>query len=1019
MPPPSSRKEAKDQLRELVKRFQKNLPDYVRGNSAYNETQARTEFITPLLQILGWDVHNSRGQPLDLREVIEEPTVEVGPERLSKKPDYELRLARQRKLFVEAKKPSIKIESDQDAAFQTRRYGYSASLPIAVLTNFSHLVIYDCIAPPKIGEEAHVARRTIYSFQEFEAKFDEIYDLLSRETVYSGTFDKQFEIDAARHGTQQFDHQFLKQVRSWRKQLAQDIFKNNSKLSPSELTFVVQLFLSRIVFLRICEDREIEKYETLAGLKGKNAFAQFMQILKRADEFYDSGLFRLLDDAKLGVKISDEILTSILGDLYYPQSPYTFSVIEMDVLGEIYELFLGEVITVNVAGVVEVVQKPEARESGGVVPTPRFVVDAIIDRTLKPLIESKSPDQLIDLKIADICCGSGIFILSAYEYLLNHHLNWYVSHDCEKHRGVTIYEVVAGEWRLTFEEKRRILLEFIRGVDIDIAAVEVAQFSVLLKLIENESAVGLKSYAKKTGAKVLPELEGTIRCGNSLVSQAEFAKYDPGASATLIERMNPFTWEREFPKEFAARGFPVIVGNPPYIRIQHMVTYSPEEVAFYQSKASPYTTAASDNFDKYALFVERSLSLTRPNGRVGVIVPHKFITIAAGKALRKLIADVQLLEELIHFGAQQVFGGKSSNYTCILILDKSGRAEFTFERVIDLGRWRYGQPGVKTTIPTKDISEKPWSLVEDAAKLVFATLRKRHAATLQTVADIFVGVQTSADKVYIVKPTAETKTHVVFEWNEKRWKVEREITRPSLLDVELKAFGSLQPNTYIIFPYVLEDDKAILISPARMAHDYPHAWAYLNARRKELRKRNITGGTGKPKWYQYGRSQSLTKFHGPKIVLPILSLEPRYAVDDQDIVVTGGGNGPYYLIRPKAGSPYSLYTLLAILCHPISEALVRSRTSVFRGGYYSHGKQFIRDLPIPKLSKDTAESIDKLVMQIISVGGEVELAATPHERTLKLRRFATLREELEAVMSVGFALSKAEVATVKAVPIPY
>lgn len=1016
---PANREKAREHVRELVGKFRRNLGDLIKSESAYNETQTRTDFISPFLQALGWDVYNERGQPLDLREVIEEPTVEVGAERLSKKPDYELRLARQRKLFVEAKKPSVRIDRERSPAFQARRYGFSASLPIAILTNFHQMVIYDCFTAPLEEDEAHVARRAVYLFDDYVGRFDEIYDQISREAVYSGAFDKLFHVGVSRHGTQQFDDHFLRQVRSWRERLARDLHKNNPALTPVELTFGVQLFLSRLVFLRICEDRDIEKYETLRNLKGGKAFDALLAVLGRADKFYDSGLFRLLDDRRLGIRLSDEVLSSVIEELYYPQSPYTFSVVETEVLGEIYELFLGEIITVTPKGNVAIVEKPEVRESGGVVPTPRFVVDAIVERTVMPIIAGKSPAALGGVTFADICCGSGVFLLAVYERLLGHHLDWYVKDGLEKHRGVTIYEVMAGQWRLTFEEKRRILLNFIRGVDVDSAAVEVGRFSLLLKLIEGETAAGLESYNTQFGRQVLPELEGIIRCGNSLVSHREYGAHDASASTELIEKINPFDWASEFPAEWKAGGFDAIVGNPPYIRIQNMVAYSPEEVAFYQGNVSPYSTAASDNFDKYALFIERSLSLIKPTGRVGVIAPHKFMTITAGRALRRLIASKRRLEELIYFGAQQVFGTKSSTYTCILVLDETGKKAFTLEKVSDLARWRYGVSGRRNVVKAEKIGEEPWSIVDDAVKEVFEAVLGAHPKRLNEVADIFVGVQTSADKIYILHPVEESKTHVIFEWNGRKWKAETELLRPCLHDVGLEAYARPVANAYIIFPYRISADGAALIPSVEMEKNYPEAWAYLKAHRKDLEKRNIVGGAaGKTEWYQYGRSQSLTKLSGPKIILPILSLEPRYAYDDRNIVVTGGGNGPYYLIRPKEGMGYSIEYLLAVLCHPLSEAMIRSRTSVFRGGYYSHGKQFIKDLPVPEGAAKNRETVEKLVANVIAAATAAGEAKTPAERTLKARHAASLRKQIEGHVSEAFGLNAADDELVRSVRVP-
>ena len=349
----------------------------------------------------------------------------------------------------------------------------------------------------------------------------------------------------------------------------------------------------------------------------------------------------MLDDARLGIRISDTVLQGIIAELYYPQSPYTFAVVETEVLGEIYELLLGEVITVA-DGAVDIVSKPEVRESGGVVPTPRHIVDTIVERTVVPALASKSPAELAGFTVADICCGSGVFLLSVYEFIMYHYLTWYLTNNRTAHIGRTIHQVTNGQWRLTFEEKRRILLTHLRGVDIDANAVEVTRFSLLLKLIEDETAAGLRDYVTGHRTQALPALDTIIRSGNSLVSQAEWMHALGPLPPKLLEKVNPFTWCAEFHAEMEQGGFNIIVGNPPYIRIQNMMAYSPEEAKFYQSSASPYSTASQDNFDKYALFIERALTLLRPDGRLGVITPHKFMTTRAGRALRQIIAAGRL-----------------------------------------------------------------------------------------------------------------------------------------------------------------------------------------------------------------------------------------------------------------------------------------------------------------------------------------------------------------------------------------
>lgn len=1006
---------------ELVRAFRLNEADYL--SAAYNETQARTDFITPLLGAFGWDVHNVSGQPLGLREVIEEATVEVGEERLSKRPDYELRLARQRKLFVEAKKPNVRIDRSRDAAFQTRRYGYSASLPIAVLTNFHQLAIYDCLPRPSDVEEPHVARMMVVGYEDFEARFDELWSMLSRDAVYSGDFDRRFAVDATRHGTEQFDDFFLRQVRSWRERLAVDIHAHNPALSPTELTYAVQLFLSRIVFLRICEDRDIEQYETLRGLDAANTFDALMAELRRADEFYDSGLFRLLDDARLGIRISDDVLGGIINELYYPQSPYTFAVVETEVLGEIYEQFLGEVISFTTTREVLIESKPEVRESGGVVPTPRYIVDAIVQRTVGPAIVGKSPDDLANFTVADICCGSGIFLLSVFEFLTDHYLTWYQANDPAQHAGHTIYEVAEGQWRLTFEEKRRILLAHVRGVDIDPNAVEVARFSLLLKLIEDESGIGLREFVQRTRERALPSLDRPLRAGNSLVSEAEWTTAKGALPVRLLEKVNPFSWSAEFSVEMERGGFDVIVGNPPYIRIQNMTAYSPDEAAFYKSPLSPYTTARQDNFDKYALFVERSLCLTKPDGRLGFIIPHKFMVVQAGRAIRRLLTVQPIVETIVHFGVQQVFGRQAANYTCLLLLDRSGATEVSVERVGELEAWRYGSAGQQSAVPAAELTEDAWQFASAETRDLFARVTATCDRQLGEVADLSVGVQTSADDIYIFKAVAQDDDTVSLAWNNREWPIERAILRPCILDVPIFQYRRPSPDTWMIFPYELiagtRRARARLFQPDEMAARFPQCLAYLTARRDELERRALTGGpTDEQQFYQFGRSQSLTKFGLPKIIVRTLSVEARYTYDDENIMFTGGGNGPYNMVRALPDYEGSNQFLLAVLNHPLCEAMVRMNTSTFRGGYYSHGKQFIEHLPIPPATAAQRAEVEQLVAEVFAANEALIEARTPHQQTLQERRIATLRADIEARISTLFGLSAGDLAIVAAVPVP-
>ena len=1009
---------ALQRVKELVDRFAYHHAAYTGSHSGYNETQLRVDFLDRFLAALGWDVFNEKQAPQHLREVVHEITIEVedSDQVFTKRPDYALRLGTERQFFVEAKCPSVPITTSKLTAFQVRRYGWNARLPISVLSNFDKLIIYDCRVRPQAGDDARVARLKVYDYTEYVPRFDEIYAQLSREAVYSGRFDEQFDIEEEREGTEPFDEYFLGQIEQWRERLAQDIAQQNPTLAQAELNFLVQRLLNRIVFLRICEDRELEKYQTLQAVQ---TYDELKVLFRQADARYNSGLFDFIDDQlSLNIRVSGAVLISIFQELYYPASPYAFSVVEAAILGEIYERFLSKQITVD-DGQVIVTEKDEAAASRGVVPTPKYVVDAIIQKTLAPLCKDKHLDKLAQLRLTDIACGSGIFLVAAYEYLLNTYLTRYLQDGVERHSD-KIYEGSQNTWYLTLPERQRILCTHIFGVDIDPQAVEIARFSLLLQVLEDVPAASIAAHWQQHHARALPNLHTNIQCGNSLVDSAYF-DYDSDAltNAEHFAQLNPLDWETAFPAVFAKGGFDAIVGNPPYIRIQNMVRYSPREAQYYQSDESPYTCAQSDNFDKYYLFIERGLSLLKPTGRIGYIVPYKFFTLKSGQSLRKLLSEGQHVAEVVHFGVQQVFGEKRTTYTCILALAKQPTPSFTVNHVSNLPAWRRGETGECETHQATDFDESPWEFVSPAARQVFERLRAAHPTTLEQVANIFVGVQTSADRIYIVEPDAETDSTVTFTDIEgATWTIEKAILRPCLKDVVLPAFSQPQPNTCIIFPYEIEDKRAKLYTPDEMQGRFPECWAYLNTHKVALERRSIQGRTPET-WYRYGRSQSLTKFDGrPKLIWPVLSLEARYAYDDQDITFTGGGNGPYYGLRPLPDTALSIHYLQAVLSHPAIEAMVRARGSAFRGGYRSHGKQFIKDLPIRQIDfanveeKNAHDRIVELVKTLIQTTERVVTATVPSQRQQAAQQAQILRQAVQALIGGLYNITTTDLAAV-------
>jgi hypothetical protein len=564
---------AKQKLGELVARFRTNIDVYKK--SAYNEAQVRREFIDPFFEALGWDVSNKQGFAEQYKEVVLEDTIKVG--RSTRAPDYSFRIGGQRKFFVEAKKPAVNIKADVSPSYQLKRYAWSAKLPLSIVTDFEEFSVFDCQMKPNQNDKVGIGRVAYYTFDEYIDKFDEIYDVFSKEAVLKGSFDRYAQSTKGKKGTAEVDREFLKEIESWRELLAKNIALRNPDVSIYELNYAVQKLLDRIIFLRICEDRGIEPYGQLqTQAESGDVYKHLLNHFRLAESKYNSGIFDFDfggDGITPALTVDDKVLKTIIQDLYYPKSPYEFSVLGVEILGNVYEQFLGKVIRLTAGHQAKVETKPEVKKAGGVYYTPQYIVEYIVQNTVGKLIDGKTPEEIAHIKILDPACGSGSFLIGAYSYLLRYHLDWYTSNNPKRHKEA-VFQVRENEWYLTTAEKKRILLNNIFGVDIDPQAVEVTKLSLLLKVLEHESRESIDQQAKLGLEGVLPNLGDNIKCGNSLIG----SDYYDNEQATLfneeeMRRVNVFDWEDErkgFGKIMKRGGFDCVVGNPLYVRIQNL-----------------------------------------------------------------------------------------------------------------------------------------------------------------------------------------------------------------------------------------------------------------------------------------------------------------------------------------------------------------------------------------------------------------------------------------------------------------
>ena len=571
----------RDEVLELVEKFDRAKAFYT--NPSYNEAQLRQEFVNPLFAALGWKTGESS-------QVLHEAGIRSGGS--TKHPDYSFLAGQRRAFYVETKKPSVDIRNAYDPAQQIRSYGWSGNTEIGILTNFKEFAVYDCRIEPTGDDAPGVARELYLTYEEYLDDFENGLGLFSRESVLERKHRQVLE-DKPK-GMMRVDDAFLRQLESWREDLAVHIWKQakflDIALDTRSLNGLVTRTINRIVFLRIVEDRNLDLLPSLESVARAThrIYDKLKSQFRDADRIYNSGLFHFdptasergdADELAMEIHINDDVIAHIINDLYPPKSLYQFSVISADILGQVYERFLGKVIEVTAADAVAVEEKPEVRKAGGVYYTPDYIVDYIVENTVGKLLEGKRPDEAAQLRVLDPACGSGSFLVGAYQYLLDWHRREYEKQP-KRYQNRILHS--PDGIILKTREKKRILLNNIYGVDLDPNAVEVSKLSLLLKMLEGENeAARQEAVIDESGEQILPDLGGNIKCGNSLIGSDFYA----GADLTEVDkeelyRVNPFDWESKagFGEIMAAGGFDAVIGNPPYVRIQTMKETGPESV---------------------------------------------------------------------------------------------------------------------------------------------------------------------------------------------------------------------------------------------------------------------------------------------------------------------------------------------------------------------------------------------------------------------------------------------------------
>jgi len=1034
---------ASETIQPLVDRYTYHRDAYLRGQEKYNETQLRQDFIDPLFHALGWDVTNNKGFSEAYREVVLEEPVRIRGKTYYF--DYTFRIGGVRKFIVETKKPSVAIRDDADAALQLRRYAWNARLPLSILTNFEEFAIYDCTIKPENSDNAAKGRIEYFTYKDLPEKWSYLVSVFSQDCILKGSFDRYADSQKGKKGTATVDDDILTEIESWRDALAKNIALRNTSLSVDELNTVVQRTIDRIIFLRICEDRGIEEYTTLHKLlEGEHVYARLCELFRNADAKYNSGLFHfekendndeMPDTLSLTLAIDDKVLKGIIKRLYYPETPYLFSVIPPAILGHVYEQFLGKVIRLTESHQAKVEFKPEVKKAGGVFYTPQYIVEYIVKHTVGELVKDKTPRDVAKLSILDPACGSGSFLIGAFQYLLDWHRDWYIANlvpvFIEK-KSVTDPAVLAllpeatprgkkklsqvelpiykagtsgdttrtrSDWRLTTAEKKRILLNNIYGVDIDHQAVEVTKLSLLLKVLEEENEENIDKQLKLFAERALPSLHENIKCGNSLIG---WDVMTPEMPADEIKRINPFDWDTEFADIVKAGGFDAVIGNPPYVRQEGLG----QEFKDYAKK---HYETYSGTADLYVYFFEKGQILLHNDGYFGMICSNKFLKAKYGKNLRSFLSKNTKLLQIIDFGELPVFEN-ASTFPAIFLIQKNKiqQQQFLYCKIKQLTfsslETELNSNG--KLLNNQAIASDIWTLSEEKDNAIFEKIQRIGITLTEYLHGIcYRGIITGLNEAFIIDQRLRDE---IINKNPESVK----IIKPFLKGTDIRKYQTPKITKYLIlFPQGYTNQNAA---------NQKNKWNWLQGQFPEICKHLEPFSDIAEKrwdkgdyWWELRSCDYYREFEKSKIMFPEIAKSSRFSFDrDQKYC-----NAKIFIIPTE-----DLY-LLGLLNSKLIWSCLGKICSVLgdsdNGGRLMLQWVFVSQIPIRPIN--FADPADKarhdrmvtLVTQMLDLNKKMQDARLEQDKTLLSRQIEATDAAIDKLVYELYGLTPEEIAIVE------
>ncbi len=879
----------------------------------YNEESTKKDFIQPLFESLGWNFSN-RGKSND--SVSAEETIS------KKRVDYGFRISGIPKFFLEAK--SLKeenIQTNHKYITQAIDYAWMKSCSWAILTNFETIAVYNAD-----WKESNYRNNLFFVLHPSDFLTDKRFTYLSKGALENNVLDNE----ASKYGKKQLKNpinkQLLQDMIHFREVLSKDIVRNNQDkhLNQDDIDESVQRILDRLIFIRNAEDRGLEENQLQSNVrqwrnKGKGHLVKEISgIYKDYDDKYNSKLFahHLCDD----LYIENEALQEVIEGLNQSKDNsyrYDFSIIESDVLGNIYEQYLGNILK-STPKRAKLEESKTHRKEQGIYYTPSYIVDYIVKNTVGEFIKTHTPEEIRNVKILDPACGSGSFLIRAYKELENY---W------KQNSNFAQLTLDSEEF---YSKRVEILKNNIFGVDLDPKAVEIAQLNLLLQISEKKQR--------------LPLLQNNIKVGNSLID-------DPSISDRA------FKWEGEFPEIMKDGGFNIVIGNPPYIRIQEI----DEKEKYFLSKK---TKISEGYFDTYMLFTEFAINHLNERGLFSFIIPLKFITANYGQGLRQFLLNSGSIEKIVDFGDLPVFE-TATTYSGIIVFKKSStKSNIEVYKETDLNLVKNGllESYDPLMIPQSSLTDGVWSL-NDLKEIDLISKLKRIDTKLSDICvKIFQGLITSADSVFILLKKGEK----YFSYSMNQYvDLEPELIRNIVKGLEVKKYAILSSDRVLLFPYYKNGNgKYNLIPEEILKNRYPKTFHYLESNQEILNKRKDVKN-GSIKWYALSRPQNLEEFEKIKLMTPFNAFSNSFTVDfEGKWFFTAGVAGGYGL---KLKDQTNIKYILGLLNSKLSEFYVRSTSTYLRGKYYSYEHRFIKNIPIIFGKSEATKNVEEIVSEIINL----------------------------------------------------